>query len=321
MDFLQKIKNDAKLKNVTIVLPEVEDDRTLQAAETILNEGIASLILLGNKEVLLSRGFKIEEATFIDISTYDISNLVDMLYEIRKNKGMTKEEAKTLLTTNSLYLGTLLVKTGIAEGMVAGAVNATSDVLRASLQIIKAAPSAKLVSSFFIMDILGYNSPFIFSDCGLVQDPTATQLASIATSSALSYTSLIGDEPLVAMLSHSTKGSASHPLVNKVYEAYEIAKKENPTLKIDGELQLDSAIVPSVATLKVGESDVAGRANVLIFPNLDAGNIGYKLVQRFAKAEAYGPIIQGLAKPVNDLSRGCTASDIVAVVAITALQV
>ena len=321
MSFSQKIKEMAKAKNATVVLPETDDIRTLTAAETILKEGIANLILIGNKDALMSQGHDIGAATFIDPNTYDLDPLVTSLYELRKSKGMTQEEARELLINNSLYLGVMLVKEGIAGGMVAGAVNSTSDVLRASLQIIKTAPGSKLVSSFFVMDIPGYDSPFVFSDCGLVQDPNAEELASIAASSAISYKALVGGEPLVAMLSHSTRGSSKHALVDKVVEATNIAKKENPTLKIDGEMQLDAAIVPAVASKKASDSEVAGKANVLVFPNLDAGNIGYKLVERFAKAQAFGPITQGLAKPINDLSRGCSAEDIVGVTAITALQI
>ena len=321
MDFLQKIKERAKAKKATIVLPEGNDERTLKAAQTILSEGICNLILIGKENELKSKGYDLSSAQFIDPESYDLSSLAGGLAEIRKSKGLTPEQAKELLKTNPLYLGCMLVKQGIAGGMVAGAVNSTGDVMRAGLQVLKTAPGTKLVSTFFVMIIPGYEQGFIFSDCGLVQSPTSEELAAIADSSAKSYKALLGDEPIIAMLSHSTLGSASHPDVDKVREGVRIAKEQYPHLKVDGELQLDAAIVPSVAALKAKDSDVAGNANVLIFPDIDAGNIGYKLVQRFAKSEAYGPITQGLGGPLNDLSRGCSAEDIVGVVAITAAQV
>ena len=237
---------------------------------------------------------------------------------------MTPEQAKDLLTKDYLYFGVTMVKAGDADGMVAGAVNATANVLRPSLQILKTAPGTKLVSAFFIIVVpnceFGENGTFIFSDSGLVQNPNAEELAAIAGSSAKSFEALVGKEAVVAMLSHSTKGSAAHPDVDKVVEATRIAKELYPEIKIDGEFQLDAAIVPSVGASKAPGSDIAGKANVLVFPDLDAGNIGYKLAQRLARAEAYGPITQGIAKPVNDLSRGCTADDIVGVIAITAVQ-
>lgn len=320
MDFLQRTIEKVKQNKVTIVLPESSDDRILSASQKILEKGICNLILIGNKDDILSRGFKLNGVTFIDPKTYDISPFVTSLMEIRKSKGLTEQQAKELLTTNSLYLGCMLVKEGIAHGMVAGAINPTGDVMRASLQILKTAPGVKLVSAFFVMVIPGFENEFIFADCGLVQSPTAEELASIAESSAKSYSTLFGKEALIAMLSHSTLGSAKHSMVTKVAEATKIIKKQNPNLKVDGELQLDTAIVPSVANLKAKDSPIAGKANVLIFPDVDSGNIGYKLVQRFAKSEAYGPIIQGLGGNVNDLSRGCSVEDIVGVVAITALQ-
>ena len=237
---------------------------------------------------------------------------------------MTPEEAKELLLTNVLYFGCIMVKAGDADGMVAGAVNSSANVLRAALQILKTAPDTKLVSAFFLVVVpnceMGEHGTFIFSDAGLNQFPDARELAAIAESSAKSFELLVEAEPIVAMLSHSTKGSAHHPEIDKVIEACRIVNEECPNLKCDGELQSDAAIVPEVAASKAPGSDVAGKANVLIFPDLDAGNIGYKLVQRLAKADAYGPITQGIAKPVNDLSRGCSADDIVGVVAITAVQ-
>lgn len=327
MSFLEDIKAKAKADKKTIVMPESLEKRTLDAAAVVLKEGIANIILVGNKEEIIKKaeGADISSANFIDPNNYDkFDELVDTFVEIRKSKGMTPEKAKDILIKDPLYFGVLLVKLGIADGMVAGAINATANVLRPSLQILKTAPGTKLVSAFFVMIVpncdLGANGTFVFSDCGLEQNPTPDKLAAIAQSSAKSFEMLIGEEPIVAMLSHSTKGSASHDDVTKVVEATKIAKEENPNLKLDGEFQLDAAIIPSVGELKAPGSDVAGKANVLIFPDLDAGNIGYKLVQRLAKAEAYGPITQGIAKPVNDLSRGCVAEDIVGVVAITAVQ-
>jgi phosphate acetyltransferase len=251
-------------------------------------------------------------------------SLVDTLYELRKAKGMTQEEAEKLLKTNPLYLGVMLVKTGVADGMVAGAANATANVLRPSLQILKTAPGTKLVSAFFVMVVpnceYGANGVFIYAESGLVQNPNPEELAAIAVSSAHSFELLVQKEPVVALLSHSTKGSAHHADVDKVLEATKIAKELAPNLKLDGEFQADAALVQSIGEKKAPGNTVAGKANVLIFPDLDAGNIGYKLTERLAKAEAYGPITQGIARPVNDLSRGCNASDIAGVISITAVQ-
>ncbi len=327
MNFLENIKAKAKADKKTIVLPESFEKRTLDAASVVLKEEIANVILVGNKEKILEKadGADISKATVIDPENYEkFDELVNTFVELRKAKGMTEEKARETLLKDPLYFGVLLVKCGYADGMVAGAVNATANVLRPCLQILKTAPGTKIVSAFFVMIVpdceLGANGTFIFADCGLEQNPTPEKLAAIAQSSAKSFEMLVGEEPIVAMLSHSTKGSASHADVDKVVEATKIAKEENPNLKLDGEFQLDAAIVPSVGELKAPGSEVAGKANVLVFPDLDAGNIGYKLVQRLAKAEAYGPITQGIAKPVNDLSRGCVADDIVGVVAITAVQ-
>ena len=320
MDFLQEIKKIAKQKKVKIVLPETTDPRTIKAAKIILEEAICDLVLIGNKNALLREGEELAKATFVDPETDDISDLAKELYELRKSKGMTEEEALNLLKTNSLYLGVMLVQVGKAQGMVAGAINSTGDVLRPSLQILKTAPGTKVVSSCFVMIVPNFDKPFLFSDSALVQDPSSEELAAIAKSTADSYETFFKEKPVVAMLSHSTMGSAKHAMIDKVTEATRLAKAQHPTLEIDGELQLDAAIVPSVAHLKAQDSPVAGRANVLIFPNIDAGNIGYKLVQRFAKADAFGPITQGLKKPVNDLSRGCSFEDIIGVVAITAVQ-
>jgi phosphate acetyltransferase len=325
--FIDTIKERAKQYKKTIVLPETSDRRTLEAAAKVLAEGIANLVLVGNKEQIEkdANGLDLSKATIIDpLNTDKLPAYIDLLVEVRKSKGMTPEQAKDLLIKDSLTFGVTMVKAGDADGMVAGAINATANVLRPSLQILKTAPGTKLVSAFFLMIVpnceYGENGTFIFSDAGLNQNPNAEELAAIAGSSAKSFELLVEKEPVVAMLSHSTKGSAKHADVDKVVEATRIANELYPDVKIEGELQADAAFVPSVAAQKAPNSDIAGRANVLIFPDLDAGNIGYKLVQRLAKAEAYGPITQGIAKPVNDLSRGCNADDIVGVVAITALQ-
>lgn len=327
LNFLDEMKAKAKSNKKSIVLPESLEERTLKATDTILKEEIANVILIGNKEEVISKakGLDISKAIFIDPNNYsEMDRLIDSLVELRKSKGMTKEEAKKLLIEDPLYLGVMLVKANIADGMVAGAINSTANVLRPSLQILKSAPNTKIVSSFFIMVVpnceYGKEGTLVFSDCALVQNPTSEELAAIAQSSAQSFEKLFNVEPIVAMLSHSTKGTAKHADIDKVINATKIAKSESSNLKIDGEFQLDAAIVPEVAHLKAPDNEVAGKANVLIFPDLDAANIGYKLVQRFAKAEAYGPITQGISKPVNDLSRGCSSEDIIGVVAITAVQ-
>lgn len=327
MSFIELIKDRARQSRKTIVLPESLERRTVEAAAQILSEDICDVVLVGNKEEVqaVAVGLDIAKATIVDPSTYEkMDAYVEKLVELREKKGMTAEKAREILMTDALYLGVMMVKMCDADGMVAGAVNSTANVLRPSLQILKTAPNTKLVSSFFVMVVpdcdLGHNGTFVFSDAGLVQNPSAEELAAIAGSSAKSFKSLVGAEPIVGMLSHSTKGSASHADVDKVIEATKIAQSLYPEYKIDGEFQLDAAIVPSVGESKAPGSDIAGHANVLVFPDLDAANIGYKLTQRLAKAEAYGPVTQGIAKPVNDLSRGCTAEDIVGVVAITAVQ-
>ncbi len=324
--FMDKIKETAKADKKTIVLAEGEEKRTIDAAAQILKEGYANLILLGNENKIksLAEDVDISGATMIDPETSELTEeLGNGLYELRKKKGMLPDQALNTVK-NVLYFGCMLVKTGRADGMVAGAVHATAEVMRSSLQTIKTAPGTKVVSAFFLMMVpdceYGDNGTFVFSDCGLNEYPDSEKLAEIALSSAKSFKSLVGEDPRVAMLSYSTYGSAKSEQVDLVRNAADIAKAAAPDLKLDGELQLDAAIVPSVAALKAPESDVAGKANVLIFPNLDAGNIGYKLVQRLAKAEAYGPMTQGMAKPVNDLSRGCSAEDIAGVVAITCVQ-
>ena len=329
MSFIEDVKAKAKSKMKTIVLPEAEDKRTLEAAEQIKKEGFAKLVLLGNKETVekdaQSYGFDLSGIEILDPKTSpSLDDYVATLVELRKSKGMTEEEARKLLTESNTYFGVMMVKKGDADGLVSGACHSTADTLRPSLQILKTKPGTKLVSAFFVMVVpdcqYGENGTFVFSDCGLNQNPTAEELAAIAESSAESFRFLVGKEPKVAMLSYSTLGSAKHDDVTKVQEATRIAKENNPNLLLEGELQLDAALVESVASLKAPGSKVAGHANTLIFPNLDAGNIGYKLVQRLAKAEAYGPMTQGIARPVNDLSRGCSAEDIVGVVAITAVQ-
>ncbi len=327
MNFIDSIKLRAKKDKKRIVLPESMDKRTMEAADKALKEDIADIIIIGTPEEINenSKGFDISKATIINPNTADITEeLINGLVEIRKNKGLTYDDAKKLLLTDYMYYACMLVKTGRADGVVSGACHSTANTLRPSLQIIKTKPGVMLVSAFFLMVVpnceYGSNGTFVFADSGLEQNPTPERLAAIAASSAESFKLLVEKEPLVAMLSHSTKGSAKHADVDKVVEACKIAKETYPDYKIDGELQLDAAIVPSVASSKAPNSEVAGHANVLVFPDLDAGNIGYKLVQRLAKAEAYGPITQGIASPINDLSRGCSADDIVGVIAITAVQ-
>lgn len=322
--FLDKIIARAKTSKKTIVLPEGDDPRTLAAAERILADEIADLIILGNVESIEASEFKLEGARLIDPRTSDMkAEMAQGLYECRKHKGMTEEKAAETIE-DVLYFGVMLVKSGIADGMVAGACHATGDVLRPSLQILKTAPGSALVSAFFVMVVpdcdLGSDGVFVFSDCGLEVQPDSTRLAHIGIASASSFERLVGEKPSVAFLSHSSKGSAKNIDAAKVVEAVSIAKELAPELEIDGELQLDAAIVPEIGKSKAPQSPVAGHANVLVFPDLDAGNIGYKLVQRLAKAEAYGPITQGIAAPVNDLSRGCDANDIYGVVAITCVQ-
>ena len=329
MAYIDKIKERARQDKKTIVLPETTDKRTLIAASHIIEEDIADVIMVGNEEKIMD-GAGWLEVDLTGVKVVDphrcdkLDSYVELLYETRKSKGMTMEKAREILLTDYLTFGVIMVKANDADGMVAGACHATADVLRPSLQILKTAPGVKLVSGFFILDVpncvYGENGTFVFADCGLEQNPDSEKLAAIASSSAESFKLLVEKEPIVAMLSHSSMGSAKHVDVDKVVEATRIAKELYPEYKIDGELQLDAAIVPEIGKSKAPNSEVAGHANVLVFPDLDAGNIGYKLVQRLAKAEAYGPVCQGIASPVNDLSRGCSSSDIVGVVAITAVQ-
>lgn len=328
MSFIEEIKGRAKKQIKTIVLPEAEDIRILKAAEQITKEGFAKVILVGNtikiQEQAQKENINIEN---IKITNPENSELKDKyantLYELRKEKGMTIEQAKELIL-NPVYYGMMMVKLGEADGLVSGAAHSTSDTLRPALQILKTSPNTKLVSAFFIMVVpnheYGENGTLIFADSGLNEEPNAEALSEIAISSSKSYKQLVGEEPKVAMLSYSTHGSAKSSSTEKVIEATKLVKEKEPKLLIDGELQLDAAIVPEVAEFKAPGSPIKGKANILVFPDLGAGNIGYKLVQRFAKAEAYGPLCQGIAKPVNDLSRGCSYQDIVGVVAITAVQ-
>lgn len=329
MAFIDLIKDRAKQDKKTIVLPETKDKRTLIAAAQVLKEATANIIMVGKEEKIMD-GANWLDVDLTGVKVVDPDNCekfeeyVELLYETRKSKGMTVEKARKILSEDWLTFGVIMVKAKDADGMVAGACHATADVLRPSLQILKTAPGTELVSGFFILDVpncdMGEHGTFLFADCGLNQDPTAEELAAIADSSAKSFRNLIGAKPIIAMLSHSTKGSAKHPLVDKVVEATRIAHEKYPQLTLDGELQTDAALVPSIAKSKAPGSEVGGMANVLIFPNLDCGNIGYKLVQRLAKAEAYGPMLQGISRPVNDLSRGCSAEDIVGVIALTAVQ-
>ncbi len=329
MSYIDVIKEKARMDKKTIVLPETTDKRTLIAASNIVAEGIADIIMIGNEDKIMDGAtwleIELDGVKIINPETSDkLDHYVDILYETRKSKGMTPEKAREVLLNDYLTFGVLMVKANDADGMVAGACHATADTLRPALQILKTAPGVKLVSGFFLMCVpdcdYGEKGTFLFADCGLNQDPTAEELAAIADTSAKSFKSLVGAKPIIAMLSHSTKGSAKHELVDKVVEATRIAREQYPHLTLDGELQPDAALVPQVAKSKAPGSDVAGKANVLIFPNLDCGNIGYKLVQRLGKAEAYGPMLQGISKPVNDLSRGCSWQDIVGVVALTAVQ-
>ncbi len=318
MDIIAELKAKAKNKEGRIVLPESYDVRTLQAADIVLAENFADIILVGKPDFVLADARKhnldLSRATILDPETHpDIDKFAQFYFEKRKDKGITMEEACQTVR-NELYFGALLVKFGLADGMVAGAVNTTADVLRAALQVIGVVPGLKTVSSCFIMVVLDYlceDRVYFFADCAVVPNPDAEQLADIAISTANTRRALVGDEPKVALLSFSTMGSAQHELVEKVQEAKVILTKRKVDFEFDGEMQLDAAIVPHIAKMKAPHSKVAGQANTLIFPDLQSGNIGYKLTQRFAKAEAIGPIVQGLAAPVCDLSRGSSRDDIV----------
>ncbi len=328
MNFIDTIKQRAKKDIKTIVLPESNDVRTLEATQKILNEGYSKIVLIGNEENILKlakeNNFNINGAIIVDpLKSDKYDEYVNKFYELRKAKGITLEKAKEIMQ-DYVYFGMMMVKNGDADGLVSGAAHSTADTLRPALQILKTAPNTKLVSAFFLMVVpnceYGENGTFIFSDAGLNPNPTSEELAEIAISSAKSFEQLVEKKANVAMLSYSTYGSAKSELVDKVVEATKMLKEKAPELNADGELQLDAAIVPEIGKSKAPESKVAGHANTLIFPDLNAGNIGYKLVQRLGKAEAYGPLCQGIAKPVNDLSRGCSSDDIAGVVAITSVQ-
>ena len=319
MNKMEELKNIIKESKKRIILPEGEDNRVLEAASKVIEENLVDIIILGEKK---DNYPNLSKATFINPKDIDLTYYINKLYELRKEKGLTIEEAKNLIENDYMYLACLLVLDNKADGIVSGACHSSSNTLRPALQLIKG--KEKLVSSFFLMETnkvdLGENGYFIFADCGLNQDPNSEELASIAKHSIDSYKQIIGDNPKVAFLSHSTYGSSKHAVVDKVKTATELAKVNNPNVLIDGELQLDAAIIPEVASIKCSNSPLQGKANILIFPNLDSGNIGYKLVERFAGAKAYGPLTQGLKYPVNDLSRGSSVDDIVGVIVITALQ-
>lgn len=328
MSFIEELKNKAKKNIKTIILTESEDKRVLKAAEQVTKEGFAKILLIGN----VDEANKLAKENNIDISGIEIIDpetsekfeaYAEAFYELRKAKGITIDDARKILKDN-MYFGTMMVKMGDADGLVSGACHSTANTLRPALQILKTAPGTKLVSAFFLMVVPdckhGENGIFVFGDSGLVENPSSDELSEIAISSSKSFKQLTGKESKVALLSYSTYGSAHSELTEKVVEATKLLKEKAPDLICDGELQLDAAIIPEVAESKAPGSPVKGEANTLIFPDLNAGNIGYKLVQRLAKAEAYGPLCQGIARPVNDLSRGCSSDDIVGVVAITAVQ-
>ena len=328
MSFVETMKEKARQNIKTILLPESEDVRVIQAAADVEEEGFAKAVLIGNeenvKQIALDNNIDVSKVTIINpLKSEKFGEYSNKFYELRKAKGMTPEKAKEILK-EPIYFGTMMVKVGDADGIVSGACHPTAHTLRPALQILKTAPGTKLASAFFLMVTkcpeYGEDGVFIFADSGMNEYPDADGLSEIAISSAKSFKQLVGKEPRVAMLSYSTYGSASSPLTEKVIEATRILKEKAPDLLCDGELQLDAAIIPEVAERKAPGSPIAGKANVLIFPDLDAGNIGYKLVQRFGRAEAYGPLCQGIAKAVNDLSRGCSSDDIVGVVAITSVQ-
>ncbi len=329
MNLLDSLVEKAKANKQRIVLPEGTEKRTLTAVDQLIRDGVAEIILLGNREEIQERAQQLglentNRATIVDPKEHEKKELyTNLLLELRKNKGMTLSQAAQLVE-DPLYLACLMIKNGDADGEIAGAQNTTGDVLRPALQIIKTSPGVKVVSGAFLMFTqtpqYGENGTLLFADCAVMPNPTAEELASIAVASAETMRSLVGVEPKVAMLSFSTKGSATHEMIDKVSEATRLAKEINPSLLIDGELQADAALVESVGISKAPGSAIAGKANVLVFPSLESGNIGYKLVQRLGNAEAVGPVLQGMAAPVNDLSRGCSVEDIYKMVAITANQ-
>lgn len=328
MKLLERVIKNAQEYQKRIVLPEGTEPRTLRATEIILKENIARITLLGNPveivKVAEEIGVNIKGAVIVDPKTDSRRDAyADVMVEIRKKKGLTKEQALDMLN-DPLVFAPVMIKCGDADGEIAGAINATGDVLRPAFQFVKTLPGVSVVSGAFIMFVndphFGHDGILMFADCAVMPDPDDRQLAEIAVTTAKTAKAIVGMEPRIAMLSFSTKGSAAHPLVDKVANATKLAQEMDPSLKIDGEMQLDAALMPEVAKLKAPDSEVAGRANVLVFPGLEAANIGYKLVQRLAGAEAIGPILQGMAAPINDLSRGCSVSDIVNLVAITCNQ-
>ena len=331
MALIDQIIARAKSNRQRIVLPESLEERTIKAADRALADELADIILIGNREEILALAAKlglknIEKATIIDPATSEkTAEYINLLYELRKNKGMTPEQAEKLVKTNPLYFGCLIIKSGDADGQISGALSTTGDTLRPALQIINCAPGISCVSGAMLMITqtpqYGEEGVIVMGDVAVTPAPDANQLAQIAVCTAQTAKSVAGfAEPRVAMLSFSTKGSAKHEVVDKVVEATALAKQLNPQLKIDGELQADAALVPSVGEKKCPGSEIAGKANVLVVPNLEVGNIAYKLVQRLGNADAIGPILQGIARPVNDLSRGCSVDDIYKMVAITACQ-
>lgn len=328
MELLEKIKATAKRDLKRIVLPEAEEERTLRAASQCINEGLAKIILIGDRAKICASaeefGLKnITEAEIIDpLNNPNKDKYIDLMLKIRGSKGLTREQAEKLIV-NPLYLSVLIIKAGDADGEVAGANNATGDVLRPAFQYVKTKPGISVVSGAFIMFVpthFGDNGIMVFADCAVHPNPTASELAEIAVETGRTTRAIAGIEPRIAMLSFSTKGSAKHEMVDKVVEATRLAKEMAPDMMIDGELQADAAIVPGIGSMKAPGSKIAGHANVLVFPTLEVGNIAYKLVQRMANAEAIGPVLQGMAAPINDLSRGCSITDIVNLVAITACQ-
>lgn len=326
---IDKLINNAKQNKKTICLVETDDIRTLKAAESVIEKDFAKIILVGNEneiiELATKNNIKLENIKIINPKTSELTNeLIDKFFELRSHKGLTYEEAKDKIENDYLYFGDMLVYADYADGLVAGATHSSSDVLRAALQTVKTAPDSKIVSSFFLMELdnkdLGSNGLFIYSDCGMIQNPTSEELVNIAYSSSKTFEQLVGDTPKIAFLSHSTNGSSKCEDVYKVQNAVKSFKETYPDIIADGELQLDAAIIPSITKSKYPTSKIQGDANILIFPDLDAGNIAYKITERMANAKAYGPITQGIRKPINDLSRGCNSDDIVGAIAITCNQ-
>ncbi len=327
MSFIESIKERAKARKMTIALPESMDKRTFDAAEKILKEGVADLVIIGTPEEIAknSEGFDISGAKIVDpFNDPNKQKYIDKFVELRAKKGMTPEAAKEQMEADYMYYACLMCKCGDVDGVVSGACHSTGNTIRPALQLLKTRDGIGSISGYFVVEVpnceYGEKGQFIFADCAVNTSIDAPKLAEIAAVSAESFERMIGAKAKVAMLSFSSKGSAKSDDVTKVVEAVAIAKERFPDLLIDGELQTDAALVAEVGRAKAPGSPVAGQANTLVFPSLDAGNIGYKLVQRLAKADAYGPILQGISKPVNDLSRGCSADDIVGVVAITAVQ-